>query len=319
MSLRNRVLLIVSLVIAVYSLAHFFIQEFSFAPSYYTLEYESAKKDMERCVRAFQREMQHLESLTKDWASWDDTYQFVKDRNEDYIASNLIDLTFVEYKFNLIWICDEAGEVIWGKVLDLGKNEVIHIPEFSENDFSKSPFYHTLKGMINSIEGILITGKGPMLIASRNILRSDNTGSSRGIFIMGRFLDEGLIQKIAKQTQVNVKFTTIKNSDKIQYNKILSHITPNSPIYIFEDESDHLQIYKTIDDLQGQGLLLIRADIPKEISTRGETAMRFGLISILTIGVIMVFVLMFLLQRTVVNPISELTDHAISISETNKS
>lgn len=51
----------------------------------------------------------------------------------------------------------------------------------------------------------MLTGKGPMLVVGAPIHRADGTGSAAGILVLGRFLDNGLIDRLGRQ--VHARFT----------------------------------------------------------------------------------------------------------------
>ena len=50
---------------------------------------ENVGDNIERAVNAIEQQEASLASTVKDWAAWDDTYEFVKNRNERYLESNI--------------------------------------------------------------------------------------------------------------------------------------------------------------------------------------------------------------------------------------
>jgi sensor domain CHASE-containing protein len=94
MSLRLKVLLILSVVVVLYVGLYCGIQRLFVMPSFLEVEQNVAVKDVERCISALRREIHHLDLLTHDWAAWDDTCQFVEDRNSNYVKANLTPETF---------------------------------------------------------------------------------------------------------------------------------------------------------------------------------------------------------------------------------
>ncbi len=43
-----------------------------------------------------------LDIFTRDWAAWDNTYEFIQDVNQDYIEANLVASTFSSAELNFI-------------------------------------------------------------------------------------------------------------------------------------------------------------------------------------------------------------------------
>ena len=76
-------------------------------------------------------------------------------------------------------------------------------------------------------------------------------------------------------------------------------------------------MYTVFNDLLGAPALLLRADMPRDISATGSVTMRFAVFSNLVVGVVLLLVLLALLTRVVVRPVSDLTRHAVRIRDGN--
>lgn len=64
-----------------------------------------------------------LESYCRDWAIWDDTYEFVSNRNQGYIKSNLEFNTFLVADINLMVFLDKNGSIVFSRFYDSEWNE----------------------------------------------------------------------------------------------------------------------------------------------------------------------------------------------------
>ena len=106
MSLKLRIAIIVICVFVLYGILEFGVQRYIIFPSFLSLEREEAIKDSKRTVLAIKGEIYHLRKLSMDWASWDDTYDFVKSLSKEYIESNLVFSTFTANSINLLYIID---------------------------------------------------------------------------------------------------------------------------------------------------------------------------------------------------------------------
>ena len=102
MSLREKIVLILFSVMMLYVCSNYLIQKLVIYPNFVELERVEARKDITRCVEAIHREIFHLDSLCHDWAAWDDTYEFIDNRNEDYMENNLIVDTFIVQLFLIL-------------------------------------------------------------------------------------------------------------------------------------------------------------------------------------------------------------------------
>ena len=314
MSLRLKVLLILSVVVVLYVGLYYGIQRLFVMPSFFEIEQNVAVKDVERCMGALKREIHHLDLLNHDWAAWDDTCQFVEDRNSNYIKANLTIETFKNNNSNLINIYNSRGELVWGKCLDLKRRKEIQLRDLSQQVL---PLKHPLlrhKTIHSSIEGIWMTEYGPMLIASRPIITSKNEGPIRGALIMGRFINDGLVETMVEQTGIDFKLLPVKkDSLPDDDRKIINQIQSDKFILIRVRDSKFLQGYAMFYDIQGTPALLVKASIPRDISIKGTTAMWFTLLSIMFAGLILLFMNWSLFERTIIKPVSKLTEYAIAI------
>jgi two-component sensor histidine kinase/HAMP domain-containing protein len=155
---------------------------------------------------------------------------------------------------------------------------------------------------------------GPMLIASRPILTSYNKGPIRGAFFIGRLLHDFMEKDLADQTHVDFQIIPIPTGavpDTIK--DISNRITPESPYWVEMESDEHLRIFTTFPDIKGDAALLIGSRIPRRMSAKGYTTIRFVLIATLASAVAVLIVMLFLLQRTILEPITNLTYHALSV------
>ena len=318
MSLRWKISLIVVIVITLFAALDYGIQRLIIFPSFVELEHKEAKKDLERCFEAISREIYHLDTFNHDWAAWDDTYQFVQDGNTEFSTSNLVAQTFVQNGLNLIYVCNKNGKVVWGEIRDTETWKKIHLEGFPA--LSLPPAHRLLShdSVDSAVAGIFSTEAGPMVVSSRPIVTSINTGPIRGTLIMGRFLNENAVETLARQTRVDFQLWQIGGDAMPKREKeLLKDVNGDEPLLVDGDDNNVIHVYATYPDVEGMPALLVRADISKEISAQGSAALRFALLSILVAGMIVLLFLFVLLQRTVVTPVEGLTSHVVAIGKSH--
>ncbi len=321
MTLKSKMIFILISVFLLYASIEYFIQRLIIFPNFLELEKYSAQQNLQRSIAAINREIFHLDSKCQDWTAWDDTYEFVKSHSKDYITSNLNKGTFTINSFNAIFICDTNGHTVWGKIFDLTTNEEIgHQELFQGSSGEQYPLIHpsTVKKTLSktNISGILMTGKGPMLISSRPILTSENKGPSRGHAIFGQFLSVSLKKNLVEQTQVNFTIST----DKTLIQSFIRNAT--NPLdakynYLIDREDEHkLHIYTLYNDIRKNPAFLIKTTIPRDIVKNGLSTTRFALLSVFFIGTGVMLIIILVMKKTIISPITRLTDHVLSLSET---
>ena len=118
MSLQIKVIGLVLTVFVAFGAFDYGVQRLFILPSFQTLEREEAQKNMDRALQAIERETNHLSATASDWAFWDDTYQFIMDRNDAFREANLNAKALGNLKVNLLYLFDAAQQPAWGIAYD---------------------------------------------------------------------------------------------------------------------------------------------------------------------------------------------------------
>lgn len=312
MSLQKKLLITLVIVASGFILAQLLVINFFVYPSYVALERSKGKTDIERCFNALGREIHYLDKFTHDWSSWDDSYEFIIDGNEDYIGSNLQISTFVDNEIHLIFYVTARGKVVYGKAVDLESENVVQMEDFPEKTW---PLYHQLLASDDRVvRGLFMSDHGPVLVSSRPILRTNNTGPSHGRLIMGRLLNEDYIKVLQEQTQTTWTMTPM--------DQVGPELTPDEVELLkgpeklkFSEQKDALIVYTVYNDLRGDPALLLRAEISREISQQGLRTVSYAFLGSV-LGVFLIFtLLMVFLNRIIVRPVSDLTRNVVAIRD----
>jgi PAS domain S-box-containing protein len=304
MSIKYKIILVLLVVVTLSAGVQFWLEQLSIMPSFIALQNAEAREDIDRCIRALESQVAPLSTMAKDWSAWDDTYAFVTERNAAYLQSTLPPDSFVSGDFNLLYIFNEDGQCVWGESRDSSTGERIDIPELNQSAFIEQYGLLEHASVDSSIDGILLTEKGPLLTSSKPITTSENTGPIQGTFVLGRLLDQATIRRLA--LDLSVPFVMgIAGKDPIsrQDEHILQQLL-HAESYVIEDAGPgQLHGYGIVRDLRGEPVLLIRAQVPKTIIARGKTAILFASCSILFISIITLIVTYWALNQTVLSRI----------------
>ncbi len=82
-------------------------------------EMNSALQNLTRAASIIQREETALESIQLDWSQWDDAYQFIKDRNTNFIKVNIQEEALEALKLNFMMFADSEYNV--AAIVETGK------------------------------------------------------------------------------------------------------------------------------------------------------------------------------------------------------
>ena len=260
------------------------------------LERQYVEKNIKQSIGVLDESINSLDTMLLDWSSWDDTYEFIKSVNNNYIKSNLGDSTLDQLKLSFIWYLDTNGKTIFMKRFNLQREGVEGIPKDIEKEVLDSRNLEVLKKM-GVIKGIIATSDAPMMVALRPILNSDGNGTPRGILIMGRYIDDNQISEISNTIQTLVTIHKLED-EKI---KELQAINKNflTGEEILENTVDKVMVsgYKIINDISGKPAYAIRVDLKRDIYAKGQEAIKFFNLFIIIGGIIIGIIILIILEK----------------------
>ncbi len=318
MSLREKIVIIVSVVVVLFGVGVYGIQRVMVYPRFVELERAEAEKDFDRCIQAIQREAAALNTICEDYAAWNDTYEFVVKKNADYIKTSLSLTNLKDLGINVLYICDTKGEIVWRGSINLETKEWIEFRDFPQTRFPPSHPLVARASPQDQLSGMVATEQGPMLVASQPILNDESEGPVRGALIIGKFLTSSMLARLRDQTRVDLRFGSCFVTEKdAASGPITGETLKHGEVCMGHQERGVLHVSTVLMDIYGRLALPIDVVIPREITTKGRAAMGFATAS-LTAAALAVFVtLLMLLQQAVVEPLSRLTRHAIAIGQSD--
>ncbi len=276
-------------------------------PALSQFEKDLAIDNLERFRKTLERELINLNRTCADYSWWDDTYEFVIDKNENYKRTNLLPQTYEENKINMILIINKSGEIVYGEWFDLTSNEMKNLPvEFS---IPKIALTHPLLNFENPKSGrygIIATSYGNVAISSNQILTSKLEGESHGVFIMGKLLDNHFWESIRNQTILDFEIYPYNEKEKYLGNISLSEY---EGMFIQEDKNYKLYIWDVIHDIYKKPLLLVILKHNQNILRASENMQFRGIMGFLIIMVIGIISLWIAIRKQVILPLLDLTQN----------
>lgn len=301
MSLRKKTFLFVTLIVGIAVLAVVVAARTILIEGYQMLEKNEAKEDVLRAVRSLEERNLDFISYNLKWSKWDATYEFIQDKNQAYIDSNLTDATFMDSRISVIIYVDNEGSVVYEKGHDLITHKEVPVSNDLHSHINRQDLLITHIGREN-ISGVIELSEGPMLITSFPILKSDGSGPERGTLIVGRYIDSQLLERIEKTTRLKVSYVDLADTpyaglDKNKYEEVITEVEGRSK----------LVGYAFINDIYGEPKVAARVELPRNIYAQGNTIIFYLIASVLLIGSIVISGGIFYQEKMVLSPIHRLT------------
>jgi PAS domain S-box-containing protein len=287
MSLRRKTLLIIGLTIVSLLAVLYTTSRIILLSSFAGLEEQHTRQNVERALSALSDELYVLDTMVFDWASWDDTYAFIEDANEDYIESNLVDETFVDPRLNFMLFVHSSGQTVFGKGFDLQNEEEVPVPQSLLEHLADNVLLLRHPDTESSAGGIVLLPEGPMLVASRPILTSEEEGPIRGTLMMGRYLTPAEIERLAEITHLSLTVRRLNDPQMPpDFQAVQSSLSEEEPIFVRPRSGESVDGYALLEDIYGEPALVLRADMPREIYKHGQASISFFVLSLLAVGLV---------------------------------
>ncbi|MCX6560920.1 MAG: diguanylate cyclase [Candidatus Aminicenantes bacterium] len=307
MNLRQRTLLHTGAIILVMIGLLFAILSKRLQTSFSALEREDVQTKVAAVKSSLANDLETIRGQTRDWAFWDDLYEFMTSADGDFIKTNITASTFGDLKIDLIAIFRPDGRELFGRVSDTGDGLPGSLPkEFAAHIAPDSPLLRPAGGT-EVRTGLLLLSRQPLLFAAAPILRSDETGPAHGTVIFARYLDETLITRIEVLTGLRLKVFPAEAADlPADVRDARTELLAGRTTSIRTAGPDAISGYGLLIDYLGRPALIIRADSPRPIYAHGRISRRYLLFALLACAAVILAMNLIFLDLLIVRRIGRI-------------
>ena len=211
-SLASRFVLFLAGLLVLAMIALLLIERVVFQPVLMKAENQQAGQELARIENSLEQNHNALTAQTRDWAHWDDTYQFIQDANSDYATSNFSREMFEDLHDQAMIFISEDQQPMWISGIDPGTNTYGTCTSATGDCSWAAPLIAEVQPFLGEVEAtglsLSLASPWPALAAIAPILQTDRTGPSRGWLIKLRLIDERLTDLLEDQTGLSVQIST---------------------------------------------------------------------------------------------------------------
>jgi signal transduction histidine kinase/DNA-binding response OmpR family regulator len=300
-SLTQKIMLSIIGVITLALIVILFVSKIIVMKGFVRLEQGQIQKNIKRAENCIEGELAALSKVCGDWAAWDDVRDFVIGKDPNFETNDLTEDIVTNLNVNLMIFLDKSGKIKCSKEINLDLEDFIEPNSAIIENIVSNQSLLTLTEPNESKSGLIILPDKIILVASRPISNSKSEKPISGTLILGRYLDETLIQELSEQTQLDL---SVEHCD-------MSEPANNSSVNI--KGKDAVEIYLYFPNLEGDKYIDLKVNMPRSIYNTGLRTVGYFMAGIILTVLSVLIVLIILLQKIVLTPINRLTERYSNI------
>ena len=314
-SIRLKIILIILLIISIIIGFFYFISQKVILESFISLEKDQIETNLKRVDFSFQNAISELNVKLGDWAVWDDSYNFIKDKNEEFIKSNLTNVAFTTLKINTMFFVNKEDEIIFSKMIDLDTEEYIPLDELS-SFITKNINLFKFTDLEGSFSGVISLREGNLIFVSRPILTSEGEGPIAGFMLFGKFINKDFLDSINLVTQQTVDIYPYNSSLEID-DLILakSNLSKEKKYFVNPLDENNIGGYLLLYDVFNNPVSILKIIYDRDIYIEGQKTLSvFSLITVFSM-IFFGFIIILFFEFLVISRILKLKKNILNISK----
>ena len=312
--MRKRILLVIGGTLVIMIVILVTVTRSLLLDSFARLERRYLELDLERVTNAIQASLTDLNRIDDDWAAWDSSYAFIRDRSPAFVSANITDEVFQNLRLNVIFFLDEKGQPVFGQGFDFTTGKTRPLPASLLRWLSEHPAFWRFNTTETRAQGIIRLPEGPLLAVSRPIITSRRAGPVRGALIMGFFLDAREAARLAESLRTSIAITPIGTRQPVsETERAAQNTQPGSPPVIDARSEDRIYAYTVLRDTEGVPAVGVRVDEPRDIHQQGELTLRYFIVWLLFIGIVFGAVVILFIEKRILSRLLRLSSGVLAV------
>ncbi|MDD1668633.1 MAG: PAS domain S-box protein [Methanomicrobiales archaeon] len=308
MDLRRKLLIIVGVTLVCTLIAFYAVTHGIVLGSFVSLEEKNTQQNMNRFMNLLSEDLTSLDTMVRAWAPRDDTYTFLKDGNLQYIEKNFGPETFTSGRINFMVFLNTSGAIYYAEAFDPASRQEGPLPENLAGMVTGNQILTNFSWNDESMSGFLMLPEGPVMVASAPITTNNYDGARRGFLIVGRLLDDVEIRRIGLLTNQQVMmYPQSEPGSPADIRGAQVRLDDNQSIVIQPDGPTTIAGYAQIRDLYDNPILIIKTQLPRQIYAQGQATLDYFTLSYIVVVLIFAIVFLYLLDSSLLSPISRLS------------
>ena len=314
MSLRRKVVIILSILLAVLVLVMVLSARTIVFEGYNHIEEQSIENELLRIRNIIETDASAMETSAFDYSRWDDTYNFVETRDPAFIEDNFYSLTYEDFMLDSVIILNTEREVLFAAFYE--DESLVDVPQGLLDLVINTERLAIRTDETDLIYGFIQWGDMPVMAASTPILTDEGEGPVRGAIIWLRLMDADEIQRLSEVSRMTLSLNTFNASNLPQeWQTAREELSTDTTQWIHPIDSQTITGFIRLNTFDESPIALLRVELPRDIYQQGQNSLKWLIITSVSIAVITFMAVNLLFERLVIHPISDLSVAVREIGE----
>lgn len=306
MKLRNKISIMIIVVWVFMAIVVYLGSQLIIKQSFLNLEEESAINNIQRIHQTIQQMEHSVASVLASWAIWDDTYNFMANKNQAYIDSNLTISSFTSPALDMILYFDTTGKPFYTIAADVTRTKEAPLPKGLFAYLTPSSKIVNQPNVDSGVEGLISVPSGILITAAHSIVTSNNTGPVRGTLMMARYFNDASLNELRNITKVDATIYPLSMVEQHPDLSVALDVLRKAPYFIDRKDDKTLNAYSEVKDINGDTIGIIKANLPRSIYQIGlKTIHYYNFIAIIS-SIMLLLVLWLSIHSFIVRRLEKL-------------
>ena len=268
---------------------------------------QNSRANIERVVTAYRSQVNSLQSLVTNWAYWDATYDFIRNRNAAYLQSNLNSASIVSLGLNVMIYLSPSHAVVYRTGFNTTTDRKVVLPATLLHQINgKNPLLH-FRHLTSNNSGLVRIGHRLLLLDAAKILTSNATGPSRGELIFGRYVNSRMVSSFRQLSGLPVALVLYDaKTQKGVFGPVPSGLSLAHAYSSEPTGRDTIVGFALLSNIYGRPVAVLEAKMHRTIYLEGLASLRFLVIALIIAGLAFLLLTLGLLDRMILSRVTRL-------------
>lgn len=239
-----------------------------------SIEQNEVSRSIEVMRKALVTKNTEIETVSRDFARWDDMYSYTKSLDSEFERQNFSEAGLDEMNVDLVWLLDSKEKLISSFENDTDDARYRHPASDSVvSEINRlTPIVRSVLDQEGTLRLVQINGV-LHVIASHTLLHSDRSGPAAGTLVFARRIAAPEIASIGADTQLNVHFAML--DDRAVAAEKSEILLASDGRRIVRRSDNQIEGQLRLETIDNHPIAVLTTSLPRSVMQSGQQGVRY--------------------------------------------